>query len=263
MRYFANSRSMRNQNPPQKSHKILVMLSYWEGDKNIAMQLARLITDCQHRWPGVSDTADFLFVARFDCKHDQSTIEYVAKRFKVHTHTSKHRGTGWPDGCNGILFGGMEFVYHKMAAGQIPLYKAIFNIESDSIPVDLDALQRISRLWDSFGSKICFAGAWLENGVSPGLGHINGGSCLITGDLTFLKWFALRASARFNGGWDYFLAPEFQKRGWEKVSKIRSYYRTQITEDIFLKLREEEILWFHGSKDDAGIKLCRKHLLGQ
>lgn len=243
------------------SPKILICLPFWAGDKTEAMALAKLIADIQPN-SGLSKDADFLFVARFDAKHDTATVNYVSRKFKVYTHTSKRRGTGWPTGCTELFFGAFEWIFRKMESYMIPRYKAIFNIESDSIPLALNAIQHLSDIWSKLPPKTYVAGPWLENGVSPGLGHINGGACLLSGDLKFLKWLATRVNVR-GGGWDYILAPQFRDWGWANIPQIQSLWQVPMTESLFHDSIRRGIFWSHGNKGDAGIKLVRKHLMGQ
>lgn len=245
------------------SPKILICLTFWEGDRKDAMNLARLLADIQPG-PGLCKEADFLFVARFDAKHDQQTINYVSRKFKVFTHTSKRRSTGWPDGCTGLFFGAFEWIYHKMAAYMIPRYKAILNIESDSLPLAKDAIQQLSALWDKLPKGTCVAGPWLENGVTPGLGHINGGACFLSGRLDFLKWLVKRASISVKGGgWDYILAPNFQSWGWANMPQVQSLWQVPINENLFLDSINRGVVYTHGHKGENGIKLFRRHFLGQ
>jgi hypothetical protein len=83
------------------SNKILITIPFWNGDKDQAMKLARLLADLQ---PVHSTTADVLFVSRFDTKHDKQTIDYVSRKFNVYYHVSQRREVGWPHGCNGTFF---------------------------------------------------------------------------------------------------------------------------------------------------------------
>lgn len=247
---------------PPTTNKFLICLQFWEGDRAQALQLARLIADIE---PTMSERADFLFVSRFDCTHDTATVNYVARKFKTFTHTSKRRGTGWPSGCNGTFFGTMEWFYHKKQARQVVPYKAAFCIEADGIPMSKTWIADLSNHWDWINNRkpVVMAGAWLANGPIPDCGHING-NAFISGDLKFLKHLVARIQdVDINVGWDYCLAPTFREWGWSDMPQIRSVWRTPLTEQIFLHHQRTGTLWFHGSKDDAGIKLCRKHLLGQ
>lgn len=243
------------------SNKILLALQFWGGDRAAAMQLASLLADLE---PRHSDLADFLFVARFDCKHDEEIVKKVSRKFNVHTYTSRGKGTGWPAGCNDLFFGTLGWLYHKAHAGQIPNYKAMFCFEADGIPMRRDWISALHAEWDRVNTpkgRICQAGAWLTNGPDAhGTGHING-NCLLSGDLAFLRWLVKSINhVNRNVGWDWILAPHFKARGWSGIPGIRSVWRQPITEPIFLEGMQNKTIWWHGVKDDAGILLCRKHL---
>lgn len=252
----------RKMRPVATTNKFLICLQYWSGDRAQALQLARLLADIE---PTMSERADFLFVSRFDCTHDAATVAHVARKFKVFTHTSKRRGTGWPLGCNSLWFGTMEWFFRKIEARQVLPYKAAFCIEADGIPMSKTWIADLSNQWDVINKRkpVVMAGAWLANGPIPDCGHING-NAMITGDLKFLKHLVLRIQdVKGTVGWDYGLAPMFRDWGWSDMHLIRSVWRQPITEEIFLRNQREGTIWFHGIKEDNGIKLCRKFLLGQ
>lgn len=259
---YVPTREMRPRAIPPASNKILLALQYWAGDKAQALQLARLIADIE---PTMCPHADFLFVSRFDCEHDTNTVNYVARKFKTFTYTSRRRGTGWPSGCNSLFFGMLDWFFHKKVARQILPYKAVFAFEADGVPLTMNWIQQLSQRWDEINARkpVVMAGAWLENGPIPDCGHING-NAMITGDLKFLKFLVTRIQdVGANIGWDYCLAPMFRDWGWSDMPQIRSAWRTTPTENFFRNYIHEGTVWYHGSKDDTGIKLCRKILLGQ
>lgn len=243
------------------SNKILLALQFWDGDRTASLRLADLLADLE---PKHSDLADFLFVCRFDSGHDQATIRKVSRKFNVFSYVSKGRGTGWPLGCNSLFSGTIGWFYHKALAGQIPAYKALFTFEGDGIPMRKDWVKGLHEEWDLVNAKkkVFQAGAWIPNGpYGPSGGHING-NCLLSGDFAFMKWLT-RSMESINvaAGWDWIFAPQFRQWGWSDIPKIRSAWRTALTEKDFLAGAEERRVWHHGIKDDFGIKMCRKHLL--
>lgn len=243
------------------SNKILLALQFWNGDRAASLRLADLLADLE---PKHSDLADFLFVARFDSTHDPKTIAKISRKFNVFSYISKGRGTGWPLGCNSLFSGTVGWYYHKALAGQIPAYKALFTFEGDGIPMRKDWVRGLHEEWDRVNAtqKVFQAGAWLPNGPdSIGTGHING-NCLISGDFEFMKWLTRTMEGiNVNAGWDWIFSPEFKRWGWSDIPKIRSAWRTELTEKEFLKGMSEGRVWHHGVKNDAGIKFARKHLL--
>lgn len=253
---------MSNPKPP--SSKILIQIPFWQGDRTQAFKLARLLADLQ---PGLCDLADILFTARFDARHGEETIKYVSRKFKVWKHTSKRRQTGWPLGCNGLLFGGLEFFYHKKTAGQIPNYRAILNIESDCVPLTRDWLSRIIMEWDanciSRKTHIYVAGALIP-GDAERRAHINGGACLLSGDPKFMKWLVLTASSfQVSAGWDWVLAHEFKRWGWTDIHGLQSWWQTKtFNPRDWDPVVKSGVFFIHGVKDDSLLDLARKKLLG-
>lgn len=251
-----------SQKPP--SNKILIQIPFWAGDRNQAFKMARFLADLQ---PSFCDQADILFTSRFDSRHGEETIKYVSRKFKVWKHTSKRRQTGWPLGCNGLLFGGLEFFYHKKAAGQIPNYRAIFNMEGDCVPLSKDWISHIVNEWDanriSRKVPIYVAGALIP-GDAERRAHVNGGACLLSGDLDFMKWLVLTASSfQAKVGWDWILAPEFQRWGWTDIYGLQSWWNTKtFFKGDWDRVLASGVFFIHGIKDDSLLNLARKKLLG-
>ena len=244
------------------THRMLICLQYWRGDRDQAMQLARLIADLQ---PGHSEEADFLFVGRFDCPHDQASIKYVSRRFNVFTHTTRGRATGWPLGCNDLFFGAMNYALGMMKTGRIPHYPLIFTCEADGVPLVQNWIARLKWAWvtASKARPICMAGHFIPDVHAPnGIGHING-NALVSGDLEFLEWLKKANETRkLKTGWDWILAEDFRLRGWADVKEIRSAWRRPaLSEEEYAAAVDSGVAWFHGVKEDALLNMSRKKLL--
>lgn len=230
---------------------------FWEGDREPAMKLARLIADLE---PGHCDKADFLFVSRFDSKHDDATVRHVSRKFNVYTHTSKRRGTGWPMGCNAIFFGMLEWAYHKMAAGMVPHYKSILVLGADGAPLRNDWIEPFVT---SQRPDVFMSGALILDPVN-GHDHINGDCALLSGDLKFLKWLTLGiGDVSAHAGWDWVLSADFKRWGWKNLPFVKSVWNRQgrFTQQDW----EDEVnlgtVWFHGVKNYDLQNLARKNLL--
>jgi hypothetical protein len=235
--------------------KFLIALQFWHGDRDQAMKLARLITDLS---PNRVDLADFLFVSRFDTKHDLATEKYLSRRFNTHSITCRRRrGTGWPHGCNDLWFGTLDWIYTMREAKKIPQYKAVFTIEADGCPLVPNWLHDVTASWDraNTGKKVYVHGAML---MAPGI-HING-NALFSCDPKFLHHITRRiAGCSPAGGWDYLLSPVFQKWGWENCPAIRSYWRAgSIDETAFNREVAQGVSYLHGIKDSSAFVICRK-----
>lgn len=235
---------------------------YWEGDKGQAMRLAKLLADLE---PEHSKLADILFVSRFDCAHSLEHVRQVSRKFNVYLHVSKRRGTGWPRGCNSLFFGMLEWAYHKMAAGQVPNYKAIFVVGPDGAPIKKNWLQLLTTAWDVANKKqkIYVAGAMVD-GSPEGKKHINGDAMMLSGDLDFLKWLTLDVGdIKIAAGWDWILAGAFEKRGWRDFPFIKSIWRrtTPFKQEDWDAENTFGTIWYHGIKNDDLLNLSRKNLV--
>lgn len=245
--------------PPVPSNRVLIVMPYWEGDKEPAMKLARLISDLE---PVKSVQADILFVARFDCTHSRTDIDYVARKFVVYTHQSKRRGQGWPNGCNSLFFGSLEWVYHKMAAGQVPHYKAVLNLAADCVPICNNWLTHFTTSFDSLNRPFV-SGAYVDAAHSDGREHINGDCMLLSSDLKFLRWLALDVGDIQSAGWDWILAQDFKRWGWANLPFVKSgwNFTEQFTQEMWDTEKAAGTVVFHGVKNYSLQKLARKNLL--
>lgn len=241
-----------------KSNKILLALQFWNGDKAQAMALADLIADIE---PGMCEIADFLFVARFDCQHDERAIQKVSRKFATHVHTSPRRGTGWPAGCNDLTAGMLEFVFHRMVAGKLPHYKAIFALEADVVPLNRDWIKLMSHNWDLLqaNSPVYIAGRMLQ--AAHVHRHVNG-NALLSGNFRFLRWLLRELNSNCNVGWDYRLAGEFFKWGAAEVPGIECHWNTRtLTDDQLRAECERGVVFLHGVKDFSALNFARNRLL--
>jgi hypothetical protein len=238
--------------------KILIMLQFYDGDRQLAMGQARLISDLQ---VGHSQDADFMFVSRFDCKVDRRDVIYVAKKFNTMTHVSRRHATGWPHGPNEMWFDAMTRVAEMVEAQKWPQYEAILTLEADDVPLQKNWIHKLRHAWDAQqkAKEVCCMGALLN---APNA-HING-NALWSGRMRFLKWVQNKASCNPTQGWDYALAPQFAKFGWADTALIRSYWqRPTLTETDVSQLQATGCVLFHGCKDMSAQQIVRKKLLGQ
>lgn len=230
---------------------------FWEGDREPAMKLAKLLADLE---PMHCEQADFLFVSRFDSSHDDDTVRYVSRKFNVHKHISKRRGTGWPMGCNAIFFGMLEWAYHKMAAGLVPNYKSILVLGADGAPLKADWL---SYFVNNQHPDIFVSGALIPDPIN-GHDHINGDCALLSGDLKFLKWLTLGVGdVSVVAGWDWILSEDFKRRGWQNLPFVKSVWNRpgRFTQDDWDKEVKAGTVWYHGVKNYDLMNLARKNLL--
>jgi len=241
---------------PKPTDKILLALQFWEGDKDGAYRLAKLLADIE---PGHNSQAEFLFVHRFDCKFDQNIRHYVSRKFNTHVHHCKRRGVGWPQGCNELWLGTMEWIYHNLQKPDWGSpYKAVFTLEGDGAPLCSNWISRLSTKWDEI-QPAYVAGHYIADHPRP---HING-NALFSCHPAFLKWLATRIhTVNASAGWDYYLTPLFKQWGQADIPEIRSYWSSQtMSDEWFANELRNDVVWVHGVKDDSLHRQVSKLLL--
>lgn len=250
---------------------IVLNCQYWEGDRAQAMELARLIADLE---PVKRDDVVFMFTARFDCKHDEKTIAYVAQKFKVLRYTTSRKATGWPNGPNQMMGESYHHLVEIWMKGKLPGIKGVLFMEADCVPLDRNWINLIVDEWQRSGKQVY--GAWLKPG-DAGVEHING-NCIISMD------FWRKNKAIFHppeqGGWDATLAYCLLPQG-AASSLIWSDYRLGTSDNSWkgcdylwaskrygsphneLFGRDLHPVYFHGCKVMNGLKCARQRLLNE
>ena len=239
--------------------KILISLQYWNGDRNQADRLARLIADLEKTHNG---RADFLFLPRFDCQLNLDTVNYVSRKFNVLTigNVFRRREVGWPAGCNAAAFETFDFAFSR--AQQHHPYKAVLLLEADACPLHPNWIGDLHWAIDNaHPAKIM--GHHLPNGPKGfDGGHING-CCLVSGDFDTLYFLSRKIGGCTSAaGWDWVLAPKLQKFGWSDIPQIRSWWRkpSASTEELDEAARQGCAL-LHGVKDASVENYVRKKFL--
>lgn len=243
------------------SNKILLAIQFWEKDRAQALAVARLLADIE---PTLCNDADFLFVNRFDCAPaDDATIKHVSRKFRVHNYRSPRRGVGWPNGCNELWFGTMEWFYHLAMAKKIPHYKAVLTFEADCVPLNKDWIRIFSNGWDQLQKNpkrpVYIAGKFVSAvGVHE---HVNG-NCFVSSRPNFLKWLIKSVgSAPANVGWDYCMAGDFRRWGWAEMPGMACYWNTPtMSEQDLSAIKNSGVVWLHGVKDSSALLYSRKLL---
>jgi hypothetical protein len=124
---------------------IVLCMQYWEGDKQRALSVARLIADLQAE---KDDRFQFMFLRRFDATPvDDETIGYVGRKFDILTHTCRRKEVGWPAGCNGMASDALMLAQEKWNTGEWKRVTGVWLLESDILPLYRNWLYRIEREW--------------------------------------------------------------------------------------------------------------------
>lgn len=239
-------------------HKLLVCLQFWEGDKALAMRLARYMADLE---PEFNHSVHVMFCARFDASHDSATMNYVSNKFEVSKYTSVRRGaTGWPYGCNELV----HSIWHELLVRSrhdpefLGTYTAGYLLEADNVPLRRDWLAALLAEWGSREPHEVIMGAWHPS-CSP-YGHINGNMLFVpdlAGRISGLEGCAPDV------GWDVAHVHRFKGR-W-KASRIMKnlYQATGVSEEALLSSDQPDgppPVVVHGVKDESAFKISKRRL---
>jgi len=232
------------------NRRLVVVLQFWEGDKAAAMRNARRIADNE---PKFRDDFEIMFASRFDCQQDQETIQYVSKKFKTSIFKSPRRATGWPHGCNDLLFSIAQESFQRVTKGPWANVRAMYLMEADCIPVHREWLDRLKHEWElTEQSGKWIAGWWAANGndaIGPDggpVGHINGNMLMSPMIARYVpKFYGCPATS----AWDCFFAEDFAPR-WRKADFMENLYHQAAPsrKELELMVARGSVL-IHGVKD--------------
>jgi len=128
------------QSKPPSIIPILVVISYWEGDKNLAKKLVNLIVGMQSEH--AKRSVEIMLVCRQDCKVDLEMVGKLSTKFNVHTFLSKSPFRGWPQGCNGMFASSMIQISQNMNP-----FGGVFWMEADCVPMRPSWYSELSSAW--------------------------------------------------------------------------------------------------------------------
>lgn len=232
--------------------KLLLALQFFNGDRDQAYRLARLIHKMQS---GPSQTADFLFTWRFDAEHDPKMTALMQEKFKVHTHKSRMHHAGWPNGSNAIWCDLMLKLSERQGLG----YKAVLTFEADCVPLTMDWIERLSAEWDK---QQKYAVGHIHPCHGPGdvsQLHLNG-NAMYSCNPMHLKEIA-RHGCPTGWGHDVLFAKYVQKLGWADTNVIRSFWRSKDFDNERLSaLLDQGTAMLHGCKDSSLMDLVESQI---
>lgn len=142
----------------KKKRKLLIVINYYGGDREMAKQLAELIADLE---VSKNDKADIAFHRRFDAEQMPNLVKdkLLNKFTKVHDIKCRRmNAVGYPFGPNEMFYDLIE----RMGNREWQLdYYAFLNLEADCCPLKPDWIDKMIQAYDE---------AW-NNGKSA-VGHI-------------------------------------------------------------------------------------------
>lgn len=243
--------------------KFLVALTYWDGDKAAANDLARLIADLQ---PEKSNEVDFLFAMRNGGTIDRATVEYVARKFNVWTLVGNRRDKGWPNGCNAIHMDMLHWVANMMNNGKLDP-SGVLLVESDCCPIYPDWLNRIMNEWKAAQAAGCEVLGHIQCPPENRF-HVNAAGVYMPN--LVMKYPQIIGAP--GCGWDWHFGPLLQPVSKSSKEIYMDYNKATTTEEELyaprVRFKEHpngttpyKPCFIHGVKDDSARKIVRRKFL--
>lgn len=220
---------------------MLVILPYWEGDRQLLSPLIELVVGLQGG--GHHPRFHFLMAPRFDSKFDEAAIERLSTTFPVHRFRCTGSSRGHPAGSNGQFVSSMMHACSRYSKW----CKVVLWMELDMIPCRPDWLDALFTRWTLRKPTTHAMGHIFSINGDPVGNHLNGGALYspkIVQVIPHLMTF------NYNVAWDWTLRKEFLKVS-EDISEIRYWHQGKnVTE-----LPKPVPCIIHNVKDDSLLRL--------
>lgn len=234
---------------------MLLALQYYKGDMDQAMKLARLIADNE---PKRCKLAEFAFCARYDTEFDDDTIEYVAKKFRVHQYKSTRKAVGWPNGCNALWHATTQWAFEKKIKDR-ELWDSILTFEADCLPLHRDWIFILNEKFKLYGRKVLGCHIPNPEGCRNPL-HVNGNAVFPIEMVQTLRIHSTPTGA----SWDVYHSKAIMKISVDDgCIKSEHGTRHEVTAETLLKPSKNHAspIFHHGCKHESGLKIAREMLI--
>jgi hypothetical protein len=230
-----------NQIIPQK--KLLIVLSYYDGDADAAISLLKLITDLQ---PERTKLADILLFRRNDARpiNDGVTQPMLGKFDNVHQRKCRRmNASGYPYGPNEMFYDLLEMLRREEWQTN---YFAFLNMETDCVPLNPDWIRMLCDEYKQLSVQGAFA-----------VGHVNADPEHLNGSAIYSIDFWQRAGGMAMIGGSAKAAYDIEKRSLimplakDTPLMLLDFNRKTISATDLFSLTKASVkpVYFHGVKD--------------
>lgn len=238
----------------EAQRKLLIVLNYWNGDRDMMKSLAELICDLESKR---NENADILFFRRWDAEQmPHALIHRLEEKFEsVKQLACRRRNAGgYPYGPNEMFYDLLESMYGR--DWQMKYY-AFLNMEADCCPLSPDWIeQMIAAYTEAYNERKSAAGHFSYDGSSRP--HLNGAGIYST------DFWQKAGGMNIIGGpaniaYDVYHAQRIVPISKDVSQILLDFNRKTINEeDLFsLKKNGNPVYYLHGVKDLSAITAVR------
>lgn len=254
---------------PWRPPGLVVAIQMWEGDRDRALRLARLLADIE---PEYRSDMVVVLSRRHDLETSPAELETVMhcnQKFVTYSvqverlkdpklqadgvYAARIARVGHPDGSNDLWDGTMSALHARWFSGDLN-YPFVFTVEADGCPIAHDWARRLLRAHE----RSLIEG---KNVTGPLMrlpfAHVNGTMVLNLG------WWADHPSLRHTPdglAWDLFHRETFVA-ACRPTQEIRNIYGAREWSNAQLEPMANETAWLASTKDDSAIRWAEATLV--
>lgn len=245
----------RRNPPPHHPMRLAVAIQFWDGDRDEALRLARLLADIE---PSPRSDVSLVLACRYDIDEHAPDImrtrAYCEKKFPAVVMRSKRVAKGHPDGCFGLWVGTAENCYEGLVRGEP--FDNVFFVESEGAPTRFDWIDQLKKQHQiTLDSGKFVTGPRME-GNQFYQTHING-SCVM--NMHFFKNFPSLHSCPSGVAWDCFHARTMVGASGPGQGILNLYGAHSLGLSVY-KTLARDYAWVASVKDGSA-QVCARTLL--
>lgn len=227
---------------------MLVVIPFWGGDKDKAMDLCKIIAGLQPHHVG--NVCHVMLVARQDAQHDINMIKTVMAKFNTFTHVSKSNLRGWPAGPNGMFGNTMIHISNNQKKNN---YEVVYWMEPDAIPLCPNWFADLQIAWRIRHPDALVVGCRSDcNGDGTG-DHITGCALYHPNIARLIPEITSCTSV----AWDYHLRASIVAKGGH-TPLIENFYNAKNLPMDIVNRCELGVRIIHGAKDNSVVNSVAK-----
>jgi hypothetical protein len=244
-------------NKEKKPRKFLVVLNYWNGDREMVINLANLICDLE---PKFNDKVDIMFYRRWDANVIPAFLcdKMKVKFEEVHQFACRRRNAiGYPYGANEMFYDLLETMGNRDWQTK---YFAFLNMEPDCCPLSRDWLDGMLKAYDEAYNEGKSATGHVH--TDRNFTHLNGASIYST-DFWYKAGGMNIIGGPISTAYDIYHRQRIMPLTRDSNRMLLDFNRKTISEEDLFSLRKngESPVYLHGVKDMTAIMAVRSRFL--
>lgn len=232
---------------------LALCLQYWEGDRNLALELAMFLAEVESV---KNESAVFVLIHRRDAAPPPLTVlQALREKFAgVVVVAGKDLRTGYPDGCNGLWADTIAYLYKQATPEELQGARWALTFEADCVPLRKNWIRELVRKSDANGAP-------MQGAYQAAFPHLNGNMVVSTAVDVLRRVHAIQLQVPPEVPWDLWSYPHFRAIGTSDAGVVKSGWKTRTAHPSRIdELVENGFDVLHGVKDNSAMRWARSRL---